>query len=444
MPSFRLAGGMAAAVAILALVASSAYLYGTSRATPSAPGTGGSPSVSAGTSARTTTGSPPSITPVAGTGWQMASGVLPQLASDGGTYPYRSPVFALGADGFVAFVPTAKGVSRGSQARPGALAAPVQSSDPTAPATPYEIRVYTSADGLSWRQVAVLPGDGATVRSMVYSGGRVVVVGSVSDLAAKSETPTAWSSTDLASWDVTRMPAPEHTGAYGVAAGTSGFLAYGQSLTDTVFWTSPNGIDWTRISTTGLPADFPGDELYAVPGGYAIRGFDKDRAAVWQSSDGATWKETWTGPAPSGIEFYALGKPLKAAGGGYVSFGAAGSGGGPAAEPLDIVIWAGTDLIHWTVAARVKSPGWIADYAAVSGGYVAAAAQPASLDAGAVPWGSLGVWTSADGKSLTSVKGLPSIPGIAVLSVVSDGTHAVVVCADQDGHIQLLVGTGLE
>jgi hypothetical protein len=453
MPSFRLAGGLAAAVAVLVLVGSSAYLYGTSRTTPTAPIAGVSSSVSGrtiagdspdtspdtslGTSPSTTSDTKPSITPVPEVAWRGGTGSFPQLPSG---ITVQSPIYAQEDGGFMAFVPVAVSASRSSQSRPGALAAPVQSAGPIAVVTPYEIRIFTSINGGHWDQVSVLPGQNEVVRSMVYSGGRYVVVGSVYDFSTQAETPTVWTSADMETWQTVAMPAPEHTGAYGIVAGPSGLLAWGESYTSTEFWTSPNGIDWKLISVSGLPSDIAPDQMYEVPGGYAIRGFDKDRAAVWQSSDGVAWVRAWAGPGSGGPDFLTLGKPIKAPSGGYVSFGSAGAGGGPLANPQDIVVWNSTDLIHWTVSARVKAPGWITGYAAIAGGYVAVGAQvdPANAATGAL--GPLRKWTSTDGKTWMAVRPDPLAPDVQVLSVVSDGYWTVIACADKDGRSYLETG----
>ena len=247
----------------------------------------------------------------------------------------------------------------------------------------------------------------------------------------------------MRTWHATKLPAPADTRAYGIAVGPAGLLAWGFSETATEFWISTDGVAWRSLATSGLPAESPIDELYAVPGGYAIRGFLSDRAAVWRSSDGATWTQAWTGPAPSGMEFYALGPIAKAPDGSYVSFGIAGMApGGGTSVPFDLIVWTSNDLVHWTQSARVPAPGWTEGFAAVPGGFVAAGAQPAAGDAGVVSWGSLAVWISPDGRTWQPIVGVSVAGPIEVLSVVSDGTHAVVTYVDKDGNLRLLVGTG--
>lgn len=86
---FRLAGHIAAAVAIIAIVASGAYLYSNGRATSPGQGTGGpSGSPTPMPSATGTAGvltSPaarqPIVTQLAGSNWRLVSGAFPRMAS---------------------------------------------------------------------------------------------------------------------------------------------------------------------------------------------------------------------------------------------------------------------------------------------------------------------------------------------------------------------------
>jgi hypothetical protein len=143
------------------------------------------------------------------------------------------------------------------------------------------------------------------------------------------------------------------------------------------------------------------------------------------------------------MEFYAMGPVFKASGGGYVSFGVAGMApGGQAEMPYDTLIWTSKDLLSWTMSARVATPGWVAGYAAGPGGYIAAGVL-APGDPIALPVGLPAVWTSKDGRVWKAVAGLESIGSMEVLSVVGDGAHVVVVCVDQAGNVQLVVGDGV-
>lgn len=426
----RFAGRVAAALAILAIAGSGLYLYGNLRtAEPAA-----SAAKTAGATATGTAGATgaPGITPphpnvmhIWGSNWNLVDGALPQMvASSWGSF--RSPIFSLPGGGFLAFVPSTAG--------------------PTAP-TSWTTRVFQSTDGVNWTERSILPSDAARVTAVTEAGGQIVAVGWTT--SGPDVLPMTWTSADLHAWRATALPATKDalgTTAYGVAPGPAGFLAWGlggQPGTD--FWISTDGATWRSLTTTGLPADAAPDALFDVPGGYAIRGtLLSSQAAVWQSSDGATWTQTWTGPGMSGMEGYALGPVVRAPGGGYISFGGTWMApGGMTATPQDLLIWTSLDGATWTPSDRINRPGWTYEFAALPGGYVTAGTQPARADAGAAPFGSLGIWTSPNGRTWQPRAGLPSVGPIEVLGVVGDGTHAVVVCVDQAGDIQLMVGGGI-
>jgi hypothetical protein len=363
----------------------------------------------------------------------MVSDALPQMLLRG---PSESPVFAAttgSSAGFLAFVPSTAGPS--SQTDQGTL-------------IKLQTSVFQSGDGIIWTEKAPLPGYGAVVTSATYDGSRVVAVGWTA--SGPDVLPMAWTSTDLQAWRATALPAPKDalgTTAYGVVAGPAGFLVWGRGgQPGTDLWISPDGAAWRSLTTNGLPTDAAPDALFDVPGGYAIRGtLLSSQAATWQSSDGATWTQTWTGPGMSGMEGYALGPVVRAADGSYISFGGAWMApGGMTATPLDLLIWTGRDGVTWTLSDRIKRPGWTEGFAVLPGGYVTAGTQPALADAGAAPFGSLGVWTSPNGQTWQPLPGLPSVGPIEVLAVVGDGVHAVVVSVDQAGDIQLMVGDGLK
>lgn len=439
----RFAGRVAAAAAILAIAATGAYLYGNGRA--SSPGA--SPSASAAaigspTNTRQATPSPasprplPIVTQLPGSNWLLVSGALPQMVTPPGAQ-FQPTVFALTgrSGGFIAFVPSTEGTV--SHRSGGAVLA--------AFTTPLVTRVYQSTDGINWSEQAPLPGDAASVRAVEESGGQIVAVGWTGDMP--NETAMAWTTSDLLTWHAAKMPVPPQSDTYsyvfGVAAGPAGFLAYGYAGNTSEFWISADGLSWTTLATSGLPVEPPIDALYGNPEGWEIRGFLFDRSATWQSNrDGSVWKQTWTGPGPSGMEGYALGPIFKAPGGGFLSFGSvAMSPGGPSALPYDKLIWTSSDQLSWTKLDRVKSPGWIAGYATGPGGYVAAGVQ-APGDTATLPWGSIGIWTSQDGRSWKAAAGLPALESIEVIAVVGDGAHVVVTCVDELGNLQLLVGDG--
>jgi hypothetical protein len=451
---FRLAGRIAAAVTIIAIAASGAYLYESGRA--SSPGQGtvspsGSPTAAA--SATSTTGASPSpvntapqarVTQLPGSNWRLVSGAFPRMASPSWAQ-FQPTVFALTgrSGGFVAFVPSTEGMA--SHRAGGAVLAAFKTAGPTSP-TSWVTRVYQSTDGVNWSEQAPLPGDAASVRAVAESGGQIVAVGFTGNMP--NETAMAWTTSDLLTWHAAKMPVPPQSDTYsdvfGVAAGPAGFLAYGYAGE---FWISPDGLSWTTLAASGLPAEPPVEALYGLPDGWMISGSLSDRSATWQSNrDGTAWKQTWSGPAgggfTSGTEYSSLGPIVRATDGSYVSFGSIGvPTGSPAALPHDMLIWRSSDELSWTKSDRVKSPGWVAGFATSPGGYVAAGVQ-APGDPGTLPWGSIGIWTSQDGRSWKAAAGLPSLDSIEVIAVVGDGAHVVVTCVDELGNLQLLVGDG--
>ncbi len=447
---FRLAGQIAAAVAIIAIVASGTYLYDSGRATSPGQGTGGpSGSPTAMTSATSTSGASPStsittlqpkVTRLPGSNWLLVSGALPQMVTPPGAL-FQPTVFALTgrSGGFIAFVPSTEGTV--SHRSGGAILA--------AFTTPLVTRVYQSSDGVNWTEQARLPSDAASVRAVAESGGRIVAVGWTGELP--DATAVAWTTTDLLTWHATRLPVPPQSDTYsevfGVAAGPAGFLAYGNAGTSSEFWMSADGLSWTILTTSGLPVEPPVQALYGLPDSWMIMGSLSDRSATWQSNhDGTAWKQTWSGPAgggfTSGTEYSGLGPIARAPDGSYVSFGGIGiPTGGPAAIPSDMLIWTSSDELSWTKSDRVKSPGWIAGFATGPGGYVAAGQAVVGLE-GEQGYGPLGIWTSQDGRSWKAAAGLPSVGSIEVLSVVGDGANVVVTFVDELGNLQLLVGDG--
>jgi len=453
----RFAGRIAAAAAIIAIVASGAYLYGSGRAAPAGHGTGVPSSSPATTASITSTaGASPSpantppqaiVTQLPGSNWRLVAGALPQMVAPSWAQ-FQPTVFALtgGSGGFVAFVPSTEGLAKHRSG--GAILAALTTAGPTSP-TSWVTRVYQSTDGVNWAEQGPLPSDGASVGAVAESGGRIVAVGWTGD--ASSMTAMAWTTTNFLTWHATRLPVPPQSDTYsyvhGVAADPAGFLAYGYAGTSSEFWISADGMSWAMVTTSGLPVEPTVQALYGLADGWMISGSLSDRSATWKSSlDGTAWKQTWSGPAggglTSGTEYSGLGPIVRATDGSYVSFGSIGiPSGGPAAIPFDMLTWTSSDELTWKKADRVKSPGWIAGFAAGPEGYVAAGVQ-APGDIGTLPWGSIGIWTSQDGRSWKTAAGLPALEAIEVISVVGDGANVVVTCVDELGNLQLLVGDG--
>lgn len=406
----RFAGRIAAALAILAIAGTGAYFYGTSRA--KAPG--------AAVSASPTTSSDLSPQPTSSTGtgqlvgdWHLVDTSF--LDDQPGAFQtgHLTQIASLASGGFVAFIYDSK-------------------FDETV--------VYRSGDGTTWDQAGTLPTQYATLTSVVESGGRVVAVGYASDSTALHATPMAWSSTDLHSWQAAVLPAPADTDATTLTAGPAGLLAVGygisQSATSEVsFWRSSDGTSWQAVTPKGISMSGGIEDLNSSSAGYVARTAD-GKVHTWQSADGLTWTEAWTTGTADATEFYPMGGyDLPAPGGGFVTFAA----GAP-----DFALWTSTDLTHWTEAGRLKSyGGTVSEFGSLPGGYVAAGLCDVNVPN--CPHGLLGIWTSTDGLWWQLVPGITPLvdqsQNLMINSVITDGSHAIVVMRDESDRIHLLVGT---
>ena len=422
-PRLRLAGRIAAAVAILAVAGSGIYIYGTYRspspvssasgsAAPTAPATGTTGPSSSAPSAQPQ----PTVARLPGSSWSLVSGVLPAPAQ--ATYGrYEQPLFALPPGGFVALRTTDSG----------------------------DVRVFVSADGTSWDELAELPASGATVSDVTQSSdGVIVAVGTVQGENGALDSATSWTMSFGHTWQSTGLSPEDGSSADHVVAGPAGFLASGSGPSGIELWASADGIGWHSVVTSGIPSDVDQPGLFGNSTGYIMAQLFQPR--VWHSTDGTRWTETWHAPVLSGLDSYYMGSILKAPDGSYRSFGGVYTGTGIAVPgPLNRLIWTSRDLTHWTTSGSVRDPGWIDGFASVAGGFVAAGTQPGSADFSSSlnPLGPLGVWTSSDGGTWKPLAGLSSLPESEVLAVVGDGTHVVIAVVDQQGNLQLLVGDGL-
>lgn len=403
-PALRFLGRAAAALAVLAIASSAAYFFTTSRAKP--------PALGASTS--------PANPSEPATGWHLVDPGFPKIGTD---YQYYQPqVFGLASDGFVAFL---------SQAHGGDTA------------------VYRSTDGTTWHEETGLPDKGATVASVAESGGRIVAVGFT--VAAETETPMAWTTTDLRTWRSTVLPAPADTGAFKVVVGPAGFLAWGVEAMGPAepYWMSSDGIAWKPVTTS--PAGLAAFDLAATSDAYVMRVDANGLLSTWRSTDGIAWAKTWGTSAGTSKESYTMGPTIGTPGGGYISFGQDLTSASPAVSPYDWLVWTSSDLAHWTMS-RIPAFGTsLGFFGSDRNGYVAAGSMPydsgrgvaiCRSDLSACEYGPLEVWTSSNGLNWQQVDGLSGITGLQVLTIASDGNYAIVVCRDKTDHVQLLVEAG--
>jgi hypothetical protein len=160
---------------------------------------------------------------------------------------------------------------------------------------------WTSADGRTWQAHAVaILGDGRIAE-------RITTVLTTRDgyLAGGSVGPELldrharfWRSIDGSTW----QPVPDDAGAFAnaevraIARLESGYVALGtvgnvQRITGSVAWTSPDGLEWTRIDTPALDAGRAVALVNAPSGGLVAVGSDLGghEALAWVSADGRSW-----------------------------------------------------------------------------------------------------------------------------------------------------------
>ena len=425
-PGLLLAGRLVAVVALVAIAASTLYVYGRSMPTTSGPGSispSTPPSASmppsptpANTVAPTATEtptptSPPfsaTVTQLPGSNWNLVSWALP-FTTQTTAGAYQQPIFALPSGGFVAILPTAAS----------------------------ETRVFESSDGLSWHELAALPTNGAVVSDVIESRGLLVAVGLIVNAGKTTPTSAMVWTFDGRTWDATQLS--DGSMANHVAAGPAGLLVTGTGPNGFELWSSNDGTIWRPSPQSGIPWDADQPVLLGNAGGYTLAQLFQPR--VWHSMDGTHWTETYHAPALSGISSYYMGALIKAPDGSFRSFGGSYTGTGIASPPLgDTWTWTSPDMEHWTLTGSITNQGWFNAVAPVAAGFVAPGTQ-AAPDGQPRPFE---VWTSRDGKNWQPLAGISSLPHSEVLAVVGDGTHAVVALLDGQGQLELLVGAGLK
>lgn len=403
----RNAGRIAAAVAILAIVGTGAYFYGTSRSNRPGQGSPASPTGTAGSS--------PSTAPLV-SDWHMVDTQWVDDQPGAFQGSHVSSIVGLSSGGFVAFIFD-------------------RSLDETV--------VYHSSDGTSWADVGSLPTKDATVTDVTDTGdGTVVAVGYAYDRAANTAIPIAWTSTDLQTWSAAPLSAPANTGAMMIKVAPAGFLVWGMELTQRTglhysFWISADGTSWRAITGPYLPAGTAVVDLSANSARYVIRTASRETIQTWQSIDGAAWTEVWS---LSGPDLYSMGRPtLTAPDGTYVTLGSKAQAG--ASSGYDVT-WTSGDLTHWTIAGRTQLDGRpLYGAASIPGGFIGGSCGE---NVAGCENGSVAVWTSVDALTWRQAPGTALVlDGLQslFLSFASDGSHVILVLRDTSDGIHLLVGT---
>jgi hypothetical protein len=158
---------------------------------------------------------------------------------------------------------------------------------------------WTSRDGLTWSRSRVASASGEML-AVAAGHGRLVAVGTAGLRAA------AWTSADGRSWSRVGslpLPAVDGTDLRDVVATSSGFVAVGSAVRDSVpsaiALVSRDGVHWTRAkripgfspavegnsAMTGVIRGGPGLIAY----GYASSAGPPELGLIWTSRDGITW-----------------------------------------------------------------------------------------------------------------------------------------------------------
>lgn len=232
--------------------------------------------------------------------------------------------------------------------------------------------VWTSPDGLSWSRVqpdeSVFGGDGDQAMWAVTAGGPGVIAVGLDGSGGDSDA-AAWTSPDGVEWsrvahDEVVFGGTGDQWAVDVVAGVLGVIAVGSDRTagygDAAVWRSDDGSSWVRVPNQDEVFGAFGDEaMWGValggPGvvavGWAWYSMEQYRAAVWTSPDGVTWTQVPDGPMLRGsVPKAAFMHAVASSDAGFVAVGNESSLG----LESDPAVWTSPDGVIWT---RFADPG---------------------------------------------------------------------------------------
>lgn len=193
--------------------------------------------------------------------------------------------------------------------------------------------IWTSPDGYAWTQVpdskAVF--GRSAIHSITQGGPGLVAIGVDETGWPDRQVAVVWTSPDGYTW--TRVPHDpsvfgEGTSMVDVAAGTSGLVAVGVQLDEeysmyAAVWTSPDGINWTRVphdEATFVGPHWDMSSVIAVGDGFVALGSWAEEN-LWTSPDGTNWTRIPDPEAIFGENTYV--DKLIAGGPGFVALGGA-------------------------------------------------------------------------------------------------------------------------
>jgi hypothetical protein len=287
---------------------------------------------------------------------------------------------------------------------------------------------WTSTDRQDWALREISPGQPETfVLSIAAGGDRWVAVGRRGGDAA------AWSSPDGDTWQPA-SPAgdgfrePPETRMTTVVTAPTGFLAGGWAGLITQpgrarFWTSANGIAWTRLADDPAFDDGRVVSIAAGPGGYVAVGTTgavgrATGSAVWRSADGARWERVAGGSALAAGAMTSV----TAGGPGYVAVGAS-------LDATRALVWLSPDGTTWSLAPDQESLTYhglriaLADVVAGADGTLVAVGHFLFGQ----QYGQGATWTSPDGRTWTRGPDLAALGQAEPVSVIADGAGYLAV-----------------
>ena len=165
-------------------------------------------------------------------------------------------------------------------------------------ATGPKAAAWASPDGLRWSLIEGFPTtEGSLVRAVATGPGGVLVA-----VGADGRHPAAWHSTDGRTWRRSSSASlgSEQAELATVVSTPSGFLAAGRAgglgtETRASFWSSADGLEWTRgpdgpDAAAARVESLAGSAGTWVAVGVAVRGTSISGGAAWTSTDGRSWR----------------------------------------------------------------------------------------------------------------------------------------------------------
>jgi len=282
--------------------------------------------------------------------------------------------------------------------------------------------VWTSSDGVAWSRVeqdpAVFGGWNMEEMQAVAAGPQgLVAVGG--EYPGEDWDAAVWTSPDGLNWS--RVPddgvfgGPGWQRMHAVTAGGPGWVAVGYDDSgedwNAAVWTSPDGVAWSRVPHD--EALFGGEndqEIFGViaagPGLVAV-GADDDSPAVWVSPDGLSWEKLASDRFSASPGFAEADLVMRAVAAGPMGLVAVGHRDPWEAEnpveETDAAVWVSSDGLSWVLVSEDSSTfGGPSDQEMVA----VTAGGPGLVAVGSDHAGGDGnaaVWTSPDGTTWSRV-----------------------------------------